>query len=98
VVERCLEIGKVKALISNKLTCAIPIAFPLTLAVILLYLWLIFGGLRVIKNGKRHFVDRHDRRDLSLFQIGLRWFERCVKNDIAFIVSLTLPAWILSGS
>jgi hypothetical protein len=70
----------------------------LTLAVILLYLWLIFGGLRVIKNGHRHYIDRHDRRDFSLSQIGLRWFERCVKNDTAFTVSLTLPAWILSGS
>jgi hypothetical protein len=70
----------------------------LTLAVILLYLWLIFGGLRVIKNGNRQYVDRHDRRDLSLFQIGLRWFERCIKNGTTFSVSLMLPAWILSGS
>lgn len=70
----------------------------LTLVVILLYLWLLIGGLRVIKNGDRPVVDRHDRRDLSLFQIGLRWFERCIKNNVAFSISLQFPPWKLSGS
>ena len=44
----------------------------LTLAVALLYLWLISTGVRAIKNGQRHLVDRKDPRDLSIFQIGLR--------------------------
>ena len=48
----------------------------LTLAVVLLYVWLVSVGTRVIKNGERHLVDRADRRDLSIFQIGLRWIER----------------------
>lgn len=44
----------------------------LTLAVALLYSWLIDVGRKAIKNGLRHWVDRADRRDLSIFQIGLR--------------------------
>lgn len=52
----------------------------LTLAVVLLYVWLIAGGSWAIKNGQRNLVDRTDRRDLSVFQIGLRLVERCLTN------------------
>jgi len=52
----------------------------LMLAVVLLYDWLVTTGVRVIRHGLRHFVDRKDRRDLSIFQIGCRWIERCLKN------------------
>lgn len=52
----------------------------LTLAVVLLYLWLVSMGTRVIKNSQRHLVDRTERRDLSIFQIGLRWVARCLTN------------------
>lgn len=52
----------------------------LTLAVVLLEVWLISTGTRVIKNGARPLVDRAERRDLSIFQIGLRWLERRVTN------------------
>ena len=48
----------------------------LTLAVALLYLWSIATGTRTIRNGLRPVVDRKDRRDLSVFQIGLRMIER----------------------
>jgi len=58
----------------------------LTLAVVLLYDWLIMSGTRVIKCGLRSQVDRHDRRDLSIFQIGLRWICRCLKNAQAFTI------------
>ena len=44
----------------------------LTLAVALLYTWLIDIGRKMIKNGLRHWVDRAERRDLSIFQIELR--------------------------
>ena len=47
----------------------------LTLAVALLYTWLIDLGRKVIKNGLRHWVDRAERRDLSIFQIGLRFLD-----------------------
>lgn len=42
----------------------------LTLAVCLLYVWLLQVGQTVIRRGQRHLVDRHDRRDLSLPRIG----------------------------
>lgn len=52
----------------------------LTLAVCLLYVWLVSTGTRIIRNGLRTLVDRTDRRDLSIFQIGLRSIERCLIN------------------
>ena len=48
----------------------------LTLAVAFLYVWLLSVGSRTIRAGLRHLVDRKDRRDLSIFQIGLRFIER----------------------
>lgn len=48
----------------------------LTLAVAFLYVWLLSVGSRTIRAGMRHLVDRKDRRDLSLFQIGLRFLDR----------------------
>jgi hypothetical protein len=60
----------------------------LTLAVALLYLWAIATGVRTIRQGKRHLVDRKDRRDLSLFQIGLRISERRMTNAIPISVLL----------
>ncbi len=52
----------------------------LTLAVAFLYIWLLSSGGRFIRAGLRHLVDRKDRRDLSLFQIGLRILERKLLN------------------
>jgi hypothetical protein len=60
----------------------------LTLAVALIYVWLISIGTRTIRNGQRHSVDRADRRDLSIFQIGLRFIERCLTNALYFRVIL----------
>ena len=48
----------------------------LTLAVAFLYTWLLSVGSRTIRAGLRHLVDRKDRRDLSIFQIGLRFIDR----------------------
>jgi hypothetical protein len=48
----------------------------LTLAVAFLYAWLLSVGSRTIRAGLRHLVDRKDRRDLSIFQIGLRFIDR----------------------
>jgi hypothetical protein len=52
----------------------------LTLAVVLLYVWLLAFGSQVIKSGRRHLVDRNDRRDLSLFRIGRNMAERLITN------------------
>ncbi len=58
----------------------------LTLAVMLLYLWLMVTGTQAIKNSHRQWVDRHDRRDLSVFQIGARWIDRLLTNNQPFSV------------
>lgn len=62
----------------------------LTLAVALLYIWAIATGTQVIQRGQRHFVDRNERRDLSIFQIGLRFIERRVTN----VLPITVPTCI----
>jgi hypothetical protein len=54
----------------------------LTLAVAFLYVWLVSFGARTIKDGLRNLVDRKDRRDLSIFQIGLRLIEKRLVNDL----------------
>lgn len=52
----------------------------LTLAVALLYVWIVTFGSQTVKNGKRRLVDRSDRRDLSIFRIGFDMLERCLAN------------------
>ena len=64
----------------------------LTLAVAFLYVWLLSVGSRTIRAGLRHLVDRKDRRDLSVFQIGLRFIER--KLIGSFPISVFL--WVRS--
>lgn len=60
----------------------------LTLAVALLYVWLVSIGTRTIRDGLRNLVDRTDRRDLCIFQIGLRFIERCMTNVLHFQITL----------
>lgn len=70
----------------------------LTLAVALLYVWLVTTGATVIKNGQRHLVDRADRRDLSIFQIGLRWIKRRLVNSLTLRIRLSPSAPIIKVS
>jgi len=71
----------------------------LAFAVVLLYLWLVLHGAAIIKNGRRRWVDRNERRDLSIFQIGLRSLERCLTACLPLPLStLSLPNRKLSGS
>ena len=60
----------------------------LTLAVAFLYVWLLSTGTKSIRAGLRHLVDRKDRRDLSLFQIGLRLIERKLLRQLPVFASL----------
>ena len=60
----------------------------LTLAVAFLYVWLLSNGAKFIRAGLRHLVDRKDRRDLSLFQIGLRLLDRKLLNELPVSPSL----------
>lgn len=60
----------------------------LILAVVLLFNWLLTLGVQTIRNGNRPYVDRTDRRDLSVFQIGLRFLDRALTNDLPVAVRL----------
>lgn len=60
----------------------------LTLVVAYLFDWLISAGAKIIHIGLRHFVDRKDRRDLSLFQIGWRFVDRQLLRLLSFPISL----------
>lgn len=62
----------------------------LTLAVAFLYVWLLSIGTRTIRSGLRHLVDRKDRRDLSLFQIGLRFIDRKLLHFLPISVLLSV--------
>jgi hypothetical protein len=48
----------------------------LTLAVAMLYVWLVEYGAQVIKRGQRRMVDRSDRRDYSVFRLGCNMLDR----------------------
>jgi hypothetical protein len=70
----------------------------LTLAVAMLYVWLVEHGARVIKRGQRRMVDRSDRRDHSVFRLGCNMLDRClaqVKRPSNRLLPRTLPK--LSG-
>ena len=71
----------------------------LTFAVALLYVWLIAFGSQVANSGKRYLVDRSDRGDLSIFQVGLRMIARLLKNEqtITFTLAVHFPDLKLSG-
>jgi len=60
----------------------------LTLVVALLYAWLITLGQRTIQGGQRQWVDRRERRDLSIFQIGWRIIEWRLTNELPISVPL----------
>jgi hypothetical protein len=60
----------------------------LTLAVALLYIWLVALGSRVIKNGQRSLVDRADRQDFSIFRIGYNMAERWLTNAQSFSIRM----------
>lgn len=58
----------------------------LVFLVALWYLWLVTRGIQTIKAGLRHLVDRLDRRDLSVFRVGLYIVDRY----LALAQSLTI--------
>ena len=60
----------------------------LTLAVALLYVTLLAFGSQTIKRGLRHLVDRADRRDLSIFRVGVDMLERMLANSLHFSIRL----------
>lgn len=58
----------------------------LTLAVALLYVWVIAFSSSQIKQSKRRLVDRTDRRDLSIYRIGYDLLIRYLVNNNRFTI------------
>jgi hypothetical protein len=56
----------------------------LLIAACLAYIWMISQGLRVIAENKLSLIDRTDRRDKSLFRLGLDWLTYALKHTIDF--------------
>jgi hypothetical protein len=71
----------------------------LVLVVTMLYDWRATTGVKSIKAGLRHLVDRKDHHDLSIIQIGWRIINRRLINDQPVLIPL-FPAAIpkVSGS
>lgn len=68
----------------------------LTLAVALLYVWLVTEGSQALIQGRAALVDRTDRRDLSIFRIGRELIDQALTWGEAFIVDF-LPVFDLSS-
>ena len=62
----------------------------LTLAVVLLYLWLITEGTQALIQGRAAQVDRSNRRDLSLFRIGVELINTAITRSDPFQVYFDL--------
>jgi len=56
----------------------------LLIAACLAYIWMIIQGLRVLAEGMLDRIDRGDRRDKSLFRLGLDWIKYALKHSIDF--------------
>ena len=65
----------------------------LTVAVVLLYVWLVVLGSRTIKNGLRSLVDRTDRQNLSIFRIGYNTAERRLANAQPLSIMFVPYSW-----
>jgi hypothetical protein len=59
----------------------------LLLALAIATLWCHELGEHVLAEGEsaRREIDPGDKRELSLFQLGLRWLQRCVSTGIEFL-------------
>jgi len=62
----------------------------LTLAVVLLNVWLVAFCSQVIKSGQRYLVNRADRRDHSIFRIGRNMVERLLTQGSKLHISFIL--------
>jgi Transposase DDE domain len=68
----------------------------LTLAVALLYVWLVTEGSQALIQGRSAQLDRADRHDLSVFRLGLESIEQALTWGEAFSVDF-LPVFVLSA-
>jgi len=64
----------------------------LLIAACLAYLWLVYLGVCVLRDGWLKRLHRQDRCDLSLFRLGLRLLARCLKETIPIPAGFLVPA------
>lgn len=60
----------------------------LLIAACLAYAWVVYLGVWCLENGKVAIVNRVNRCDLSLFQLGLRWLEYLINEGRKLIMPL----------
>ena len=70
----------------------------LTLAVCLLYVWLVSLGDTLIRTHQTAWVDRADRCDLSIFRLGWDFLDRCLTLDDLIPKFFILNFCSVSGS
>ena len=63
----------------------------LLMATSLAYIWMVYLGVDVIRNGCRALIDRTDRRDKSLFRLGLDWLRYLLKYGKVIPIQFNLP-------
>lgn len=63
----------------------------LFLAVAVAYIWMVCLGVRAIRKGIAKAVDRSNRRTLSIFKTGWRWFKHQLKLGHTILLYLKLP-------
>jgi hypothetical protein len=62
----------------------------LMLAACFAYLWIIYLGTVAHRDGWTPKIHRRHRRDLSLFQLGLRLLDHFLKNELSLPGAFTL--------
>jgi hypothetical protein len=60
------------------------------------YLWLVYLGVCVLRDGWLKRLHRRDRCDLSLFRLGLRLLARCLKDDMLIPAGCIVPVLLPS--
>jgi hypothetical protein len=63
----------------------------LLIAACLAYLWIIYLGVTAIRQCQTDLIDRSDRSDLSLFQMGLRWLTHLLKWGKPLPIAFRVP-------
>jgi Transposase DDE domain len=62
----------------------------LLLGIAIAYVWLVALGAWVVKNRRRHLIDRKDRRDKSYFRLGWDWVAHCIRLGFPIPVRFNL--------
>lgn len=63
----------------------------LLIATSLAYLWMVYLGVEVLRRDLKHLIDRRDRRDKSLFRLGMDWLKYLLKHDEPIPIQFHLP-------